>query len=97
MDLTVIADEWTALGWRLAGARVVIPDRQTVEDCFRTALRDSQVVLITAELASAVPASQLEEALRAQPPLVLVIADLREDREPPDMEDETRRALGVVP
>jgi vacuolar-type H+-ATPase subunit F/Vma7 len=97
MDLTVIADEWTALGWRLAGARVLIPDLQTVAVCFGTALRDSQMVLITAELASAVPARQLEEALRATPPLVLVITDLREDREPPDMEDETRRALGVVP
>ena len=96
MEVTVVADELTAVGWRLAGARVLIPDLGSVEDCFRTALRAAEVVLITAEHASAVPATQLEEALRAQPPLVLVIADLREGREPPDMEEETRRALGVA-
>jgi vacuolar-type H+-ATPase subunit F/Vma7 len=96
MELMVVADELTAVGWRLAGARVLIPDPRSVEVCFQTALRDAHVVLITAELASAIPAAQLQEALRAQPPLVLVIADLREGQEPPDMEDETRRALGVA-
>jgi len=96
MELTVLADELTAVGWRLAGARVLTPDRRNVEECFRTALRSAEVVLITAELTAAVPAQQLEEALRAQPPLVLVIADLREGREPPDMEEQIRRALGVA-
>jgi len=97
MELTVVADELTAVGWRLAGARVLIPEpRSSIEFCFQTALRDAHVVLITAELASLIPAAQLQEALLAQPPLVLVIADLRESREPADMEDETRRALGVA-
>ena len=96
MNLAVVADEFTAVGWRLAGARVLIPDAGTVESCFRTALSGADVVLITAELAAAVPATQLQGALHAQPPLVLVIADLRSGLEPPDIEDETRRARGVT-
>ena len=96
MDLTVVADELTAVGWRLAGARVLISDARSVEGSFQTALRDADVLLITAKLASAIPATQLQEALRTQPPLVLIIAGLREGQEPPDMEEETRRALGVA-
>jgi vacuolar-type H+-ATPase subunit F/Vma7 len=96
MKLAVVADEVTAVGWRLAGARVLIPDARNVEECFHTALSGADVVFITAELAAAVSARQLQEALHAQPPLVLVIPDLRGGREPPDTEAETRRALGVT-
>lgn len=95
MNLTVVVDELSAVGWRLAGARVLIPDPPSVEHCFKAALVDADIVLLTAQIASAIPASQLEEALRTQPPLVLVIPGLRPGREPPDMEVETRRALGI--
>ncbi len=95
MKLAVIADEVTALGWRLIGAQVQVPGAITARDGLREALRDADVVLITAEYARDIPAAQLNDALRAGKPLVLVIADLRHRYEPPAIEDEVRRALGV--
>ncbi|MFZ1100069.1 MAG: V-type ATP synthase subunit F [Steroidobacteraceae bacterium] len=96
MDLTVVADELTALGWRLAGARVLLADARNVADALRTALDGADLVLITADLAGAVPSAHLQDALCAYPPLLLVIADLRRGREPADIEEETKRALGVA-
>jgi vacuolar-type H+-ATPase subunit F/Vma7 len=96
MELAVVADELTAVGWRLAGARVLLADARNVAECLRTALHGTDVVLITAELAAAAPAALLQGALHAYPPLVLVIADLRRTREPADIEEQTRRALGVA-
>jgi vacuolar-type H+-ATPase subunit F/Vma7 len=95
MRCVLIADEITALGWRLTGAQIELPDARTVAECFTVALRDADLLLITAPLAASVPAAQLQDALRSQRPLVLVIADLQLKREPPDVEDEVRRALGV--
>ena len=95
MRLAVIADELTAAGWRLAGAHVHTPELSAVSECLRTASPEADVVLITAALASGVPASQLEEALLALQPLLLVIADVRHEREPPDLESLVRRAFGV--
>ena len=34
MDLAVVADELTALGWRLAGARVLLADARNVAELF---------------------------------------------------------------
>jgi vacuolar-type H+-ATPase subunit F/Vma7 len=96
MDVAIIADEITAVGWRLVGAQVQTSDAGTVSDCLRVALSDADLVLITAELASAMPDSQLQEALLSERPLVLVMADLKHEREPPDIQDEVRRALGVM-
>jgi len=96
MNLAVVADELTAVGWRLAGARVLLADARNAADAFRTARHGADLVLITAELAASVPAPQLQDALHACPPLVLVIADLRRAREPADIEEQTRRALGVA-
>ena len=95
MELALIADEVTALGWRLIGARVLMPAVDSVRNCWREARCSADLVLITAEYAAAIPPAELEAALLAEKPLVLVIADLRRRREPPDIELEARRALGV--
>ncbi len=95
MRLSVIADEVTALGWRLIGAEVCVPGPISAQQGFREGLRSADVVLVTAEYAREIPASQLHAALLAGAPLVLIIADLRHRREPPEIEDEARRALGI--
>lgn len=95
MQLAVIADEISALGWRLAGAQVHLPESTRVADSLRAALRSADLVLITAQLAAQLPASQLDQALHALAPLVLVIPDVRERAEPADLERLVRRALGV--
>jgi vacuolar-type H+-ATPase subunit F/Vma7 len=96
MKLVVIGDELTAVGWRLAGAQVYSPDSQTPGEFFRGALADSDVVLITAELAARVPADQLSAALHDAHPLVLVIPDLRRQSQPPDLEEQVHHALGIM-
>jgi vacuolar-type H+-ATPase subunit F/Vma7 len=96
MDVAVIADEITAVGWRLAGARVLTPAAEELSEYVRTALHDTDLVLITAEIASQMPESQLQTALLSEHPLLLIIADVRHDREAPDLEAEVQRALGVT-
>jgi vacuolar-type H+-ATPase subunit F/Vma7 len=95
MRVAVIADEITAAGWRLAGTEVQTPEAKALGECFRTALSGTDLVLITAEFAARLPVSQLEEALGTPRPLVLVIPDLRHNREAPRIEDDVGRALGV--
>ncbi len=97
MDVVVIADELTAVGWRVAGARVAIAGSADVEERFLEALQGADLVMITAQLAAHLAAPQLEAALLAFPPLTLVIADLQRAQEPPDLEAQARRALGVLP
>jgi len=92
----IIADEITAAGWRLAGAQVQLPDARTVAECFTAAQRSADLVFITAELAVHLPTAQLQNALLAQRPLVLVISDVSSSRQPPDVVDEVRHALGVA-
>jgi vacuolar-type H+-ATPase subunit F/Vma7 len=96
MELAVIADEITAIGWRLAGARVYLPPPGSVGECLRAAGQSADLILLTAELARTVPGVELEEALLAAVPLLLVIPDLQHTREPPDIEREAQRALGIA-
>jgi vacuolar-type H+-ATPase subunit F/Vma7 len=95
MELAVICDELTALGWRLSGAQVDVPRRDALEASWRAALGSAHVVLITAGFAARLPAGQLAAAIDASRPPVLVIPDLRHEHEPDDPEEEVDRALGV--
>ncbi len=95
MQLAVIADEATALGWRLIGARVLLPGTNPVLECWRAALLGADLVLISAQYAAAVAPADLAAALLAEKPLVLVIEDLDRGLEPPAIEHDVRRALGV--
>ncbi len=97
MDVAVIADELTAVGWELAGARTFVATSENLESSFHTARREADLVLLTAELAARLPAAALQAALHGFPPLTLVIADLPRSQEPPDLALEARRALGVLP
>ena len=96
MQWVVIADEITAVGWRLAGAQVQTPDARSAAECFSSVQRSADLVFITAALAQHLPVRQLQSALLAQRPLLLVIADLGHRREPPDIEEAAIRALGVA-
>jgi vacuolar-type H+-ATPase subunit F/Vma7 len=97
MDVVVVAEELTAVPWRLAGARVSIATAADVGERFEQALAGAELVMITAPLAARLAAPRLAAALLAFPPLTLVIADIRHAAEPPDLEVQARRALGVLP
>ncbi len=93
----LIADEVTALGYRLAGARVVEPRQDELGAAFEQALAAAPLVLITAECAARLPARRLARALAATSPLVLVIPDLSNRVPAPDLGARIRSLLGMSP
>jgi vacuolar-type H+-ATPase subunit F/Vma7 len=95
VELAVIAEELTAVGWRLAGARIYVAEADTAGASLRAAARSADLILLTAALARHVPAAQLEEALLGAAPLLLIIPDIQHAQEPPDIGLEARRALGI--
>lgn len=91
----VIADELTAAGYRLAGAEVIVPPDDGVEDALADARRKASLVLITAGLARRLPKHVIEHALFEGSPPVIVVDDVLGSTVPPDVDREVRRALGV--
>lgn len=91
----VMSDELTAAGFRLAGARTIVPNSQTLTAAFETACNECELLLLSATLAAALPAKRLESALAAHRPLLLVIPDAFRRRDPPDLARELQRTLGV--
>jgi vacuolar-type H+-ATPase subunit F/Vma7 len=95
MKWLVISNELTAVGWRLAGAETLIADERSVLDSFVAAQRRADVLFITADLAAHLPDAMLNDALVAQTPLTAIIPSLPDGVEPPDLEREVQRALGI--
>lgn len=91
----VIADELTAAGYRLAGARTIVPSTRNLSALFAAARADCELLLVTAALAARLPPQELESARVAERPLLLVIPDVLRRRDPPDLAHELQRVLGV--
>lgn len=91
-----IGDEVSAAGFRLAGVDVHVPAAEQAAGLFRRLLGESQLILITAEVAGWLPQDLLARALRADWPLVLVIPDVRGQVQPPDLSSLLRRQLGMA-
>jgi vacuolar-type H+-ATPase subunit F/Vma7 len=96
MNWVIISDELSALGWRLAGAQPLIADEHTVEERLADARLGADLVLITADLARTLPDSVLGTALLAEKPLIAVVDGLSSGEEPPDLEGEVKRVLGIA-
>ena len=91
-----IGDEVSAAGFRLAGVEVYAPAPEETALLLRHLIRESEMVLMTAEAAERVPADELQRALTAQRPLVLVIPDVRGRQQPADIGSLLRRQLGMA-
>ena len=65
-------------------------------DLFRRLLRESQLVLITGEVAGWLPDDLLQRASVAAQPSVLVIPDVRGRVAAPDLASSLRRQLGMA-
>ena len=92
----LLADEVTAVGFRLAGVTVDVPQSPDLRRRFEQLCDVAQLVLITAELARQLPPAVLQRRQRAVRPLVLVIPDVRGRCEPPDLANALRRQLGMA-
>lgn len=93
--VTFIGDELSAAGFRLAGARILTPEKPAVKEAFANALDDCELILITAEYADELPSELVQQAQRANSPLLLLLPDLRRLFEPPDLAQRIDRALGI--
>ena len=90
-----IGDEVSAAGFRLAGVRVHVPAVGEEEAAFRAAWSETDLVLLSAEIAQRVSPETLRRALVARGPLVLVVPDARGRASPPDPAAGLRRQLGL--
>ena len=94
-----IGDEWTAAGWRLAGARVIVPTAETgpVGRAFQQACADSPaLVLIGAQFAHLLEPDALMAARRRLDPPVLVVGDVAGSDRPDDVAGAIRERMGVA-
>lgn len=94
--VTFIGDEITAQGFRLAGAATRVPAEDDVATSFADALRESELVLITAETAGRLDSGDLDRAVRKASPLVLVVPDAAMRVMPPDPAATVERVLGIA-
>ena len=90
-----IGDEVTAAGFRLAGFETGFPKAGEAGKALARARAQSNLIVMTAACADMVPESDLDEALRALAPLLLVIPDINGNQAPGDMETRVRELLGI--
>lgn len=90
-----IGDEVTAAGYRLAGARTLIPEPGAVPLAFEQALDDAELVIITAACSIELQPRRLDDAIRRADPLILVVPDAANRVTPPDLSVEVDRVLGI--
>ena len=92
-----IGDELTAAGYRLTGIETIVPGPKGVGGAFddARARADLIIIIITAELARAIPAAALKAARLAETPALAIVPDVRFTAEPPDLAGRLRRVLGI--
>ena len=93
--LWYIGDEATAAGFRLAGVRVVVPSRGEEGAVLAGVREHASLIMISAAVASRIPAHELARAEVALAPLTLIVPDFREELPPPDLATRVRAQLGL--
>ena len=97
MSLPVyIGNELDAAGYRLMGARIIVPRDQNLPDLFEEARTDAPLIMVSASVAEALGEEVMAAAVIAAGPPVMVVADAVGEANPLDMEREVRAALGVL-
>jgi len=94
--LAYIGNALDAAGWRLAGAVTYTPGPLAARQALAEARRSAAIVLVSTAVARGLPAAELEAALVALQPLVVVLPD--EDGGAPlsvDPAERVRRQLGL--
>ena len=90
-----IGDEVSGAGFRLAGIRVLVPRRGGESAALTAARAECPLILVSAEVATRIPAEILERAQTALFPLTLVVPDLHERVPAADLAGRIRRELGL--
>ncbi|MBF0284231.1 MAG: Vacuolar H+transporting two-sector ATPase F subunit [Magnetococcales bacterium] len=90
-----VGDALTGAGWRLAGATTLVPSPGEEETFFRQALRQGELVIVTAQTAQRLPRKLLEAAAVAQSPQVLIAPDAAGGAAPQDLAAALRSQMGL--
>jgi vacuolar-type H+-ATPase subunit F/Vma7 len=91
----VLTDRLPAIGWQLAGARVQVVGAAQAADAFAAALATTNLLLVSAAVAAALPAPLLAAARRGTAPLVLVLDEALESAAARPAARHARGVLGV--
>ncbi|MGE0358703.1 MAG: hypothetical protein AB7P08_17505 [Burkholderiales bacterium] len=90
-----VGDDVAAAGWRLAGVAARVPAPGGEAEALAAAREGAELVLVSAEVAQAIPEAKLRAALRALSPVTLVVPDLRGAAPYPDVARRMKRQLGI--
>ena len=90
-----IGDEVSAAGYRLAGARVEVPEPGGEGAALAVARLQAPLVLVSAAVAARIAEHELRAALAALAPLTLIVPDLRGEAAVPDVAARLRHQLGL--
>jgi len=90
-----LGDEFSAAGYRLAGADVQLPSAGDATGALARACARAPLVLVSAALAAHIDPATLRAASTATAPLVLVVPDLQGAGVIPDLAGRLRRELGL--
>jgi len=93
-----IGDEATAAGFRLAGAEVRVPSPAEALEAFQRAREpETDLILLSAEVAAQLPREELAAAVLGERPLVAIVPDVHGRHAAPDVARDVRLALGIEP
>jgi vacuolar-type H+-ATPase subunit F/Vma7 len=90
-----IGDELTAAGFRLTGIETLTPAPEQMRETFAATRRRADPVILTAAFADLLPPEELEDALLAEAPIVVVVPDILARTSPPDLTRRLRATLGI--
>jgi vacuolar-type H+-ATPase subunit F/Vma7 len=90
-----LGDEVSAAGYRLAGARVRVPQPGAESAELAAARADAPLVLVSAAVAARIGVRELQQALAALSPLVMIVPDLHGQAPMPDLAARLSSQLGI--
>jgi vacuolar-type H+-ATPase subunit F/Vma7 len=98
MSATVvfIGPELAATGYRLGGARTIVPVPGHETAALAQARRDGWLVLVCASVAARILPEAWQQAAMATTPLLVVVPDLQGQAPLPDLAERLRSQLGLV-
>jgi vacuolar-type H+-ATPase subunit F/Vma7 len=90
-----VGGELDAAGFRLCGVATIVPAEGGEAAALAEALARSELVLLGAGCAARIPAQELDAALAAPAPLLLVVPEAGAGAQPPDLARLVRAQLGL--
>jgi vacuolar-type H+-ATPase subunit F/Vma7 len=91
-----IGDEVSAAGYRLCGVDVIIADEGNVLSMIRKSCERASLVLVGSSLAQQLQRADLDALLANIQPPVLVVPDVSDRHEVPDIASRVNKQLGLL-